>query len=171
MEVQQRCVRSGKIEDNVLDTASAKLGNSFWLLKSGTGIQVVGFKGERETNQGRRGKEKETQKRGRKMRRGGSVRYGRMGPKKARKVFKCGKGINFKNPYNYMPANSSTFFNASRSFLEKKNYKRLKLAHLTQNVGLKNKFFLLQTLRKDGNHSYHVPLKPPLCSYLSFPTC
>lgn len=57
------------------------------------------------------------------MWRGGSVRYGRMGLRKARKVFKCGKRIDFKNPYNYMLANSSTFFNASHSFLGKKTIK------------------------------------------------
>lgn len=47
----------------MLDTESGKVDNSFWLLKSRTGIWVVRLKGERETNQGRQGKEMETEKR------------------------------------------------------------------------------------------------------------
>lgn len=62
IEVQQHCVGSCKMEVIMLDTEAAQVDNLFWLLKSGTGIQVVKFKGERENNQGRRGKKKKTQK-------------------------------------------------------------------------------------------------------------
>lgn len=46
---------------SVLNTQSVKVDNSFWLLKSGTGIWVVRLKGEREINLGRQ--EMETEKR------------------------------------------------------------------------------------------------------------
>lgn len=46
-----------------LNTESVKVDNSFWLLKSGTGIWVARLKGEREINLGRQRKEMEAEKR------------------------------------------------------------------------------------------------------------